>query len=118
MGLDSRPSYQKISEVLWSITVLSGLGRILRQGEPPCKRKIFTSKSSGGRKGDVFLADRAYAGWFEMARMIGRGAHVVVRKHQMRKSVTFQYFVRFDDIVAGLGASLSQQWSACVETNL
>ena len=35
---------------------------------------------------DVFLADRAYAGWFEMARMIGRGAHVVVRKHQMRKS--------------------------------
>ncbi|MGB7348218.1 MAG: IS4 family transposase [Pirellulaceae bacterium] len=35
---------------------------------------------------DIFLADRAYAGWFEMARMIGRGAHVVVRKHQMRKS--------------------------------
>ncbi|MGB7343793.1 MAG: IS4 family transposase [Pirellulaceae bacterium] len=35
---------------------------------------------------DVFLADRAYAGWFEMARMIERGAHVVVRKHQMRKS--------------------------------
>ena len=37
-------------------------------------------------KTDVFLADRAYAGWFEMARMIGRGAHVVVRKHQLRKS--------------------------------
>jgi putative transposase len=35
---------------------------------------------------DVFLADRAYAGWFEMARMINRGAHVVVRKHQMRKT--------------------------------
>ena len=35
---------------------------------------------------DVFLADRAYAGWFEMARMIKRGAHVVIRKHQMRKS--------------------------------
>ncbi len=35
---------------------------------------------------DVFLADRAFAGWFEMARMIKRGAHVVVRKHQMRKS--------------------------------
>ena len=35
---------------------------------------------------DVFLADRAYAGWFEMARMIQRGAHVVVRKHQLRKS--------------------------------
>ena len=35
---------------------------------------------------DVFLADRAYAGWFEMARTMQRGAHVVVRKHQMRKS--------------------------------
>lgn len=35
---------------------------------------------------DVFLADRAFAGWFEMARMMQRGAHVVVRKHQMRKS--------------------------------
>ncbi len=35
---------------------------------------------------DVFLADRAYAGWFEMARMMKRGAHVVIRKHQMRKS--------------------------------
>lgn len=35
---------------------------------------------------DVFLADRAYAGWFEMARLMARGAHVVVRKHQRRKS--------------------------------
>ena len=35
---------------------------------------------------DVFLADRAFSGWFEMARMIGRGAHVVVRKHQLRRS--------------------------------
>lgn len=35
---------------------------------------------------DVFLADRAYAGWFEMARVMQRGAHVVVRKHQKRKS--------------------------------
>jgi hypothetical protein len=35
---------------------------------------------------DVFLADRAYAGWFDMARLIGRGVHVVVRKHHLRKS--------------------------------
>lgn len=35
---------------------------------------------------DVFLADRAYAGWFEMARIMQRGGHVVVRKHQIRKS--------------------------------
>lgn len=43
---------------------------------------------------DVFLADRAFAGWFEMARMIRRGAHVVVRKHQMRKS-DFRTGVRY-----------------------
>ena len=35
---------------------------------------------------DVFLADRAYAGWFDMARLMARGAHVVVRKHQLRKN--------------------------------
>lgn len=35
---------------------------------------------------DVFLSDRAFAGWFEMARIMERGAHVVVRKHQKRKS--------------------------------
>ena len=35
---------------------------------------------------DVFLADRAFAGWFEMARMMKRGAHIVIRKHQKRKS--------------------------------
>jgi hypothetical protein len=35
---------------------------------------------------NVFLADRAYAGWFDMARLIGRGVHVVVRKHQLRTS--------------------------------
>lgn len=37
-------------------------------------------------KDDVFLADRAYAGWFDMARAMKRGVHVVVRKHHMRSS--------------------------------
>lgn len=35
---------------------------------------------------DVFLGDRAYSGWFDMARLIGRGAQVVVRRHPKRKS--------------------------------
>jgi hypothetical protein len=35
---------------------------------------------------DVFLADRAYSSWFDMARLIDRGADVVVRKHHLRKS--------------------------------
>lgn len=37
-------------------------------------------------EGDVFLADRFYSGWFDLARLIMRGAHVVVRKHQCRKT--------------------------------
>jgi putative transposase len=35
---------------------------------------------------DVFLADRAYAGWFDMTRLSARGSHVVVRKHHLRRS--------------------------------
>lgn len=35
---------------------------------------------------DVFLADRFYSGWFDLARLMKRGAHVVVRKHQRRKT--------------------------------
>lgn len=37
-------------------------------------------------KDDVFLADRAYSSWFDLARLMARGSHVVVRKHQLRKS--------------------------------
>jgi len=35
---------------------------------------------------DVFLADRFYSGWFDLARLMMRGGHVVVRKHQRRKT--------------------------------
>ena len=35
---------------------------------------------------DVFLADRAYSAWFDIARLSKRGAHTVLRKHQMRKT--------------------------------
>lgn len=38
------------------------------------------------QKGNVFLADRAFAGWFEMARLEQRGAHYVLRMHQKRKT--------------------------------
>lgn len=38
------------------------------------------------QENDIFLADRAYSGWFDMARLMARGAHVVVRKHQARQS--------------------------------
>ena len=43
---------------------------------------------------DVFLADRFYSGWFDLARLMKRGAHVVVRKHQNRKT-DFRTGVRY-----------------------
>ncbi|MGI9467515.1 MAG: IS4 family transposase [Rubripirellula sp.] len=65
---------------------------------------------------DVFLADRAYAGWFEMARMIGRGAHVVVRKHQMRKS-DFRTGIRYgkDDHTIHLDKPPRPKWMSTEE---
>ncbi len=47
---------------------------------------LFREIDSCIEENDVFLADRAYAGWFDMARLMARGAHVVVRKHHLRKS--------------------------------
>ena len=65
---------------------------------------------------DVFLAGRAYAGWFEMARMIGRGAHVVVRKHQMRKS-DFRSGIRYgkDDHSIQLAKPDRPKWMSVSE---
>ena len=47
---------------------------------------LFREIDSCIEENNVFLGDRAYAGWFDMARLMARGAHVVVRKHQLRKS--------------------------------
>ncbi len=47
---------------------------------------LFRAIDSGIGKDDIFLADRAYSGWFEMARMRKRRAHFVIRKHQIRSS--------------------------------
>ncbi|MEM6978089.1 MAG: IS4 family transposase [Planctomycetota bacterium] len=63
------------------------------------------------QEGDVFLADRAYAGWFEMARIMQRGGHVVVRKHQIRKS-DFRTGIRYgkDDHSIQLDKPSRPQW--------
>jgi hypothetical protein len=47
---------------------------------------LFREIDSCIERDDVFLADRAYSGWFEMARIMQRGADVVIRKHQLRHS--------------------------------
>ncbi|QDU94799.1 IS4 family transposase [Lignipirellula cremea] len=43
---------------------------------------------------DVYLADRAYSGWFDIARQLARGVHVVLRKHQSRRT-DFRTGVRY-----------------------
>lgn len=60
---------------------------------------------------DVFLGDRAYAGWFDMARLIERGAHVVVRKHQFRKT-DFRTGIRYgkDDHAIHLDKPQRPDW--------
>jgi len=61
---------------------------------------------------DIFLADRAYAGWFEMAHLMQRGVHVVVRKHQHRKSA-FRTGIRYgkDDHSIQLDRPERPEWS-------
>lgn len=60
---------------------------------------------------DVFLADRAYAGWFEMARVMQRGGHVVVRKHQLRNS-DFRTGIRYgkDDHAIRIERPARPEW--------
>ena len=56
------------------------------RGKLTAEVSLFREIDACIEENDVFLADRAYAGWFDMARLIGRGAQVVVRKHQLRQS--------------------------------
>lgn len=66
------------------------------RGKLTAEVSLFRTIDDCVKKNDVFLGDRAYSGWFDMARLMGRGAHVVVRKHQLRKS-DFRTGVRYGD---------------------
>lgn len=66
------------------VVLESAMGRY--RGKLTHEVSLFREIDGCIQEDDVFLADRAYAGWFDMARLIERGAHVVVRKHQKRKS--------------------------------
>ncbi|QEG22785.1 IS4 family transposase [Mariniblastus fucicola] len=61
--------------------------------------------------GDVLLADRAFAGWFEMARMEQQGAHFVLRMHQMRKA-DFRTGIRYgkDDHAIRIDKPVRPKW--------
>ena len=54
------------------------------RGKLTAEVSLFRQIDSIIEADDVFLADRAYSGWFDIARLLQRGAHVVVRKHQTR----------------------------------
>lgn len=56
------------------------------QGKLTAEVSLFREIDDIIVENDVFLADRAYSGWFDIARLMERGAHVVVRKHQRRKT--------------------------------
>ena len=56
------------------------------KGKLTAEVSLFRTIDETIRETDVFLADRAYSSWFEIARLSMRGAHIVVRKHQLRKT--------------------------------
>lgn len=72
--------------VLFSLaagTVLEAtLGRYQgkRTGEP----SLFRGQHAALQPGDVFLADRCFSGWCDIALLQQRGVDSVLRKHQMR----------------------------------
>lgn len=96
------------------VVLESAMGRY--KGKLTHEVSLFRKIDQIIEEADVFLADRAYAGWFEMARMIGRGAHVVVRKHQMRKS-DFRTGIRYgkDDHTIHLDKPPRPKWMSTEE---
>jgi hypothetical protein len=81
------------------------------QGKLTHEVSLFREIDALIQENDVFLADRGYAGWFEMARLMARGAHVVVRMHQKRKA-DFRKGVRHgkDDHTIRLDRPIKPEW--------
>lgn len=54
------------------------------QGKQTGENSLFRTLHPMLEEDDVVLADRYFSGWFDMALIRRRGAHVVVHKHQLR----------------------------------
>jgi hypothetical protein len=54
------------------------------QGKQTGENSLFRTLHDLLQKDDVVLADRYFSGWFDIALPRQRGAHIVVRKHQLR----------------------------------
>jgi hypothetical protein len=54
------------------------------QGKETGENSLFRTLHPLLQEGDVVLADRYFSGWFDLALLLQRGVHSVVRKHQLR----------------------------------
>lgn len=72
------------------------------QGKQTGENSLFRTLHGMLQEGDVVLADRCFSGWFDLALIRRRDAHVVVRKHQMRATDfrTGQHLGKDDHLVS------------------
>jgi hypothetical protein len=54
------------------------------EGKQTGENSLFRTLHDRLDEGDVVLADRYFGGWFDLALLLQRGVHSVVRKHQLR----------------------------------
>lgn len=72
--------------VVFSLAVGTVLEAVMGkyQGKKTGENSLFRTLHRLLRRGDVVLADRYFSGWFDLALLLQRGVHTVVRKHQLR----------------------------------
>lgn len=72
--------------VLFSLSVGTVLEAAISryQGKKTGEPSLFRTLHDALRVGDVFLADRCFSGWCDVALLLARGVDCVLRKHQMR----------------------------------
>ncbi|QDU94513.1 IS4 family transposase [Lignipirellula cremea] len=74
------------------VVLEAAMGRA--KGKLTSEVSLFRETDEILEEDDVFLADRFFSGWFDLARLILRGVHVVVRKNASRKT-DFRTGVRY-----------------------
>lgn len=72
--------------VVFSLAVGTVLEAAMRpyQGKQTGENSMFRELHAMLKEEDIVLADRYFSGWFDIALMRERQAHVVIRKHQAR----------------------------------
>ena len=72
--------------VVFSLAVGTVIDAVLGkyEGKQTGENSLFRTLHDLLREDDVVLADRYFGGWFDLALLLERGVHSVVRKHQLR----------------------------------